>query len=180
MYKIGPLCDPTLQQSDIVTGHQLEATAKIGLDPAIDKCQAVRHHAALLTKAAVYSLRILITKLLNHHKQHRSLFQLLQNFSCGICSRAASQSHSGMRTRPAQIQIRNRSLVARPIKQWPHREELIKRQLPVEDVTPSEPISVLQILRRNDLVREDQLRQVRSILRQCLNQIGRASCRERV
>src|SRR5262245_22160427 len=70
-----------------------------------------------------------------------------------------------MRSRAAQIQIRNRSTIASPIEQRTHSEELIERKFAVEDVASGEPVGVFQIARRDDLVAYDLLRQVGCVAR---------------
>ena len=52
--------------------------------------------------------------------------------------------------------------VARPVEQRTHGEELVERQFAVEDVAAGEAVGVFQILRGDDLVAQDQLRQVRA------------------
>src|SRR5208282_425971 len=56
-------------------------------------------------------------------------------------------------------------LVTSPVEQWAHGEELIERKFAVKDVASGEAIGVFQIFRRDDLVAQDELRQIRRVLR---------------
>src|SRR5690348_18474733 len=80
------------------------------------------------------------------------LLQIFQNLPGCIRARPTGQARSGMRARSAQIEVANRRAIARPIQQWTHGEKLIERQLAVKDVAAGEPVSVLQILGRDNLV----------------------------
>src|SRR5690349_6130582 len=55
-------------------------------------------------------------------------------------------------------------MVTRPVEQWTHSEELVERQLAVENMASSQAVSVFEILRRNNLVRQNQFRQFGSVL----------------
>src|SRR5580700_4708567 len=92
------------------------------------------------------------------------LLQILQDLPCCVRTRSAGQSCSWMRPRAAQVQILNRRSISSPVKQRAHGEKLIERQFTVKDVTARETVSVLKILRRDDLVRENQLRKLRRVL----------------
>src|SRR5580704_2216129 len=92
------------------------------------------------------------------------LLQILQDLPCCIRTRSAGQPCSWMRPRAAQVQILNRRSISSPVKQRAHGEKLIERQFTVKDVTARETVSVLKILRRDDLVRENQLRKLRRVL----------------
>ena len=70
-----------------------------------------------------------------------------------------------MRSTAAQIQALDRRLIARPVEQRPHGEELIEREFTVEDMSSREPVGFFQILGRDDLALEDGLRQIRCVLR---------------
>ena len=50
-----------------------------------------------------------------------------------------------MRSAPAQIKILNRRLVTRPIQQRTHGEELIQRQIAVEDLAAGQAVLVFEI-----------------------------------
>src|SRR5882762_4020892 len=97
------------------------------------------------------------------------LLQILQDLACGIGPRAARQARAGMRATSAQIQILNRRSVTRPIQQRPHGEKLVESQIAVEDLSASKAVGVFQVLRSDDLVRQNQLGQVGSVLRESLN-----------
>ena len=51
----------------------------------------------------------------------------------------------------------------------PHGEELVERKFAVEDVAAGQAVGLFQVLRRDDLVCQDQLRQIRRVLRKCLD-----------
>src|SRR5581483_2136779 len=74
-----------------------------------------------------------------------------------------------MSSRAAQVQVLNGRVVARPVEQGPHCKELVEGKLAVINMAAGETVCVLEILRSNDLVMEDHLRQVRSVLGQCLD-----------
>ena len=84
----------------------------------------------------------------------------LLNF-CGnyrICrepSAGARKESAGMRARSAQIQAGDRRRVARMAQQRTHREQLVERQLAMEDVSPRQTVVALEVQRRDDLRGED-------------------------
>src|SRR5437016_11191057 len=94
------------------------------------------------------------------------LLQIFQNLSRRIRSRPASQARSGMRARTAQIQISNRRAVSCPIEERAHGKKLIEGKFAVENVSASQAVSIFQILRCDDLVREDQLWKIWRVLLQ--------------
>ncbi len=65
-----------------------------------------------------------------------------------------------MRAGAAEEESANRSLVARPIEDGPHGEELIEREFAVEDVAAGEAVDGFKIARRDDLHRFDNLIEV--------------------
>ena len=62
------------------------------------------------------------------------LLELLQNLTRGVRARASRQSGAGMRATSTKIEAFDRRAVARPVQQRPHRKELIKREVAVEDL----------------------------------------------
>src|SRR5580693_1493497 len=91
------------------------------------------------------------------------LLDLLQNLTRGVRARASRQSGPGMRATATKIEVVDRRAVARPVEQWPHREKLIERQIAMEDLSAAQSIDIFQILRRDDLVRQDHLGEIRSV-----------------
>src|SRR5215471_14270512 len=74
-----------------------------------------------------------------------------------------------MRPVAAEKQSPHRSFVARPVERRAHSKELIKGELAVKNVSAGEPVDFFEVVRRDDLHAFDQARQVRRILRQCLD-----------
>ena len=74
-----------------------------------------------------------------------------------------------MRAAAAQIQAFNRSLIACPVEQRPHGEELIEREFAVKDVASGKAIGFFEIFGCDDLMAQNDLRQIRRVLRNCLH-----------
>src|SRR5947199_10376514 len=74
-----------------------------------------------------------------------------------------------MSPRSAQIKILDGSSITSPIEQWPHGEELIESQLSVKNVSSGKAVSIFQILRCDNLMGQNQLRQIGRILTQCFH-----------
>src|SRR5436309_1302773 len=68
--QIGPLRDPALQQRDIVALHQLKAAPHVGLHPAADEGEPVRHLPAFGAEPTVHGLAVLVLERLDDHEQH--------------------------------------------------------------------------------------------------------------
>src|SRR5208282_4482509 len=71
-----------------------------------------------------------------------------------------------MGSRPAQIQVLNRRAITGPVEQGTHGEKLVEREFTMENVAARESVGVFEILRRDDLVRENQFRKFWGVLRQ--------------
>src|SRR6478735_9418553 len=101
---------------------------------------------------------------------HRStlFLEAFQNLARRVSSRSPGQSGPWMGPTSAEIKVFNRRFVARPIQQGAHGEELVQRKVAVKNLPTRETVPLLQIKRRNNLVRENQLRKIRRILRQRL------------
>src|SRR5256885_5080517 len=95
--------------------------------------------------------------------------EAFQNLARGVGSRSPGQSCSRMGSATAKIEIFNRRFVTSPIQQRTHGEELVQREIAVKDLPTRKPVLLFQVEGRDDLVREDQLRQIRRILRQRLH-----------
>ena len=68
----------------------------------------------------------------------------------------AGEAVARVRARAAKVEPGDRSAVARPAEQRAHGEELVERQLAVEDVAAGQAVSLFQIQRRDDLAVEDK------------------------
>src|SRR5580704_18949087 len=60
--------------------------------------------------------------------------QIFQNLSGRICARSPCQACARMRSGATQIQVLNRSAIARPIQHRAHGEELVERQFAMKNV----------------------------------------------
>src|SRR5882762_11509818 len=60
--------------------------------------------------------------------------QIFQDLTCGIRPGTARQTGARMGSAPAQIQVRKGRAIARPVEQRTHGEELVERQLAMEDL----------------------------------------------
>src|SRR5437660_2835917 len=98
-----------------------------------------------------------------------SALQFFQYLPRGIRSGPASQSHSGMRATATQVQVLNRRAIARPVQQRTHGKELVQRQFPVKDLPARHSVLFLEVEWGDDLVRQNHLRQIGSVLRQRLH-----------
>src|SRR5208282_388842 len=105
----------------------------------------------------------------------RSLLQRLGNLARGVSAGAAGEARSRMRSTAAQIQAVDRCLVACPVEQGAHSEELIEREFTVEDMAAGEPVGFFEIPGRDDLPVQDGLRQIRRVLRDGVHH-GFAEC----
>src|SRR5262245_666914 len=65
-----PLQDPFLEQPHVVAAHELEATAEVGLDPAIDVLQTIRQRTPAVPQALIDRNHIIVAKSLDDHEQH--------------------------------------------------------------------------------------------------------------
>src|ERR1035437_4129706 len=70
-----------------------------------------------------------------------------------------------MRARPAEIQTPDGRRVARPAEQWARNEELVERQLAVENMSAGQPEGPLEIERGDDLPRDDRRFEARRVCR---------------
>src|SRR5437667_12907889 len=94
---------------------------------------------------------------------------MLQNFTRSIRTGTAGQACTRMGSAAAQVQVLDRGAITRPLKQRTHGEELVKRQFAVEDVAAGESVNIFKVLRCDDLMTQDQFRQVGCVLRQFLD-----------
>ena len=69
----------------------------------------------------------------------------------GIASGRAHDAAAGMRGRAAHVEAVDRRLVLRPAGHGPQEEELLERQLALEDVALGETPLALEVERRHDL-----------------------------
>src|ERR1700674_3120791 len=92
--------------------------------------------------------------------------QVLQYLPRRVGTGTPGQPRPRMRPRAAQVQVLNWHAVPGPIKQRTHGKELVERKFTVENVASRESVGIFQILRRDDLVRQNQFRKPRGVLRQ--------------
>src|SRR5262245_42201466 len=68
--EIAPLGHPALEQRDVVGFHELKTAGHIGCYPAAYEFQAVGHHPAFLTEAAIDRLPVPVAKIFDDHEVH--------------------------------------------------------------------------------------------------------------
>src|SRR3990170_3942237 len=90
---------------------------------------------------------------------------VLQDLPRRVVSRRAHDAASGMGSRSAEVQVLDRRAILGPARDRPEEEELVRRELAVEDVPAREAELPLQIQRRQYLAVEDRLGQVRREVR---------------
>src|SRR5581483_8733543 len=89
---------------------------------------------------------------------------VFQYFTGGVGAGSAGQTGSRMGTGSAQKEILDGRTVSRPVEKRPHGENLIQRQFAVENVSPGEAITLLEIERRQCLLANDFLGEIGRIL----------------
>src|ERR1700686_476776 len=77
--QILPMFGPLLQEFWVIALHQLKASAEVGLNPAINVLQSIRHHPALLPISSIHRHCITILKVLDHHEKHFASFERSDN-----------------------------------------------------------------------------------------------------
>src|SRR5579872_947215 len=87
--------------------------------------------------------------------------EVVDDFFGGVGTAGAGESVAGMSAGSAEEKSANRSFVASPVENGAHGEELIERELAVEDVAAGEAVDGFEIARRDDLHRFDDLVEVR-------------------
>src|SRR5206468_7100473 len=93
------------------------------------------------------------------------LLQVLEDVPRRVSSRAASEAGAWMCAGAAEVQPLDRRAIAGPVEQRTHREDLVQRQLAVEDVAGGEGVGRFQILRRDHLALDDKLLEVGGVFR---------------
>src|SRR6266568_1382777 len=81
----------------------------------------------------------------------------------GVVPRRAGHPAAGMGARAAQVEPADGRAVLRPPRDRAHEEELLQRQVAVEDVPLGEAVGALEVERRQDLPRLDRPRHVRRV-----------------
>src|SRR5258708_7520560 len=77
-----------------------------------------------------------------------------------------------MRARPAEEKAADGSLVAGPIENWTHSEELIESKLAMENVAAGEAVRGFEVLGRDDLDTFDKAGEIRSVRGERSNDSG--------
>jgi hypothetical protein len=85
-----------------------------------------------------------------------SLPDLLKNLFRSQSPRTAVKAGSGMGAGPAQEEVRDRRVMARPAEHRARDEQLIERQLTVKDVASGQAIVAFEVERRDDLPRDNR------------------------
>src|SRR5215203_5196120 len=65
-----PVQNPLLKQPKVVTLHQLETTAEVRLDPAIDVPEAFGYRSAAVSHTLIDRHHVVIAKSFDDHEQH--------------------------------------------------------------------------------------------------------------
>src|SRR5713101_8945030 len=87
----------------------------------------------------------------------------VDDFAGGVSAAGTGEAVAGMRAGAAEKKAANGSLVARPIENGAHGEELIEREFAVKNVPAGEAVGGFEIFRRDDLHGFDEIRQVRHV-----------------
>ena len=90
---------------------------------------------------------------------------LLQDLQRGQAARSTHDAASGMSGRAAHPQVLDRRLVLRPARHRTQEEQLLQRQLALEDIAFGQSPLAFQIKRRYDLPPDDDVLQIRRIFR---------------
>src|SRR5947209_6843442 len=95
-------------------------------------------------------------------------------YSCSAClpqnpprrvpTRRAHDAAPGMRGRPTHPQTPNRRRVLRPARRRPQEEQLLERKLSLENVAFGEPEFAFKVERREHLLVQDDVADVRRII----------------
>ena len=91
-------------------------------------------------------------------------FPIAQSFVRGVVAWGARHSTARMRTRAAEIKVRDGGAVLRPAGNRTHEEKLIERKVAVENISFGKAVGALEIERGEDLAREDRIRNVGRVL----------------
>lgn len=62
--------DEPRQQGDVIALHQLEASAEIRRDPAVEELEAFGHQSPFLRQAAADGFCVLVAKAFDDHEKH--------------------------------------------------------------------------------------------------------------
>src|SRR6478609_6593639 len=92
--------------------------------------------------------------------------RLLQHPPGGVPARRAHDPSARMGGGPAHKEVANRGRVARPAGRRTQEEELLERQLTLEDVPFRQSPFALEVERRDDLTVKDEVLEVRRVLRE--------------
>jgi hypothetical protein len=69
--QVGPFSGPTLQKRNVVAFYDLKAAAKVRCHPTTDEADAIWHQATFFMEPGINCLRVLVSEMLDHHKEHR-------------------------------------------------------------------------------------------------------------
>src|SRR5215831_1967350 len=65
--EVAPESHPLLEQTRVLTLHDLKASVEVHFDPATDVAKPVGHAASLLAKATVHGFGVAVLESLDHH-----------------------------------------------------------------------------------------------------------------
>ena len=82
----------------------------------------------------------------------------------GVPPGRAHDAAAGMRRRSAHVEVAHRRLVLRPARRRPQEEQLLERQLALEDVAFGQAEVALDVERRQHLPVQDDVLDVRRVL----------------
>src|SRR3990167_9169951 len=77
------------------------------------------------------------------------------NHTSCVDARSPCEAGAGMRSRAAQKKTADRRAVLTEPQERPHGEELIERELAMENLAAGQPPAALEVERRQDLARDD-------------------------
>src|SRR5215467_8621427 len=88
---------------------------------------------------------------LRHPSSVNRSAQFADDFAGGVGAAGARQAVARMRARATEKEPANRRLVARPIENRTHGEELVQCEFAVKNMAAGESVASFQVFRRDDL-----------------------------
>src|SRR5262245_19076926 len=88
-----------------------------------------------------------------------------QDLAGGVAAAGSHHAAARVRARAAQVEAFDRRAVARPAGNRSQEEDLVRRDLAVEDVPAGEPEALLEVEGREHLAVHDRAAEVRRVLR---------------
>ena len=94
---------------------------------------------------------------------------ILQNLQGAVASGRAHDAATRVSGRSAHVQVSNGSAILRPTRRRTKKEELLERQLSLENVSLGRAKISFQIKRGNHLSMKNQILDVRGVFRNCVD-----------